>query len=1540
MADGPFTRSRALEEQIATVFSRLDALAEHDTAQESRLSKIDVLADNLAAFQTVMADLVVKVSKLEPPAPQPALLPLPTSPPPTTPLTPPPCISTPPSHPSHTSARTPKLEIPLFSGDRVCDWIFQIEHFFTYHNTPDEQKLSIAAFYMTGDGLQWYHWMHATNQLTTWDAFTKQAELRFGPSTFINHEAQLYKLKQRSTVADYLREFEGLSTRITGLSHTNLLNCFISGLREDIQRELNILKPLNLHDAMGLARLIEDKCNAARPSFARPSLPKPPPAPPQHVQASGRPPPLPIKRLTPAEMANRREKGLCFNCDATFTPGHRCRPPQFLCLMIEGDSNDGVELEDAPTPELIDASTPEDLTEAHEAPCISFHALTGHLVPSTLKLAGTILGHAVVVLIDSGSTNNFIQARLASHLGLTVQPSPHLRVTVGNGDSVDCSGACFQVPLKIDQALFKVDLMLLPIYGADVVLGVQWMAKLGPVLFDYQHLWMEIESDGSRIRFQGLHQPQLQSISAARLTKPIHHNDAPHYFQLTVTNHSVEPSPKIGSDAPAIFKSQLEALLTSFGSVFSSTMGLPPPRATDHRIPLLPAKAPVNVRPYRYPHFQKSEIEKLVSEMLATGVIRPSTSPYSSPVLLVKKKDGSWRFCVDYRALNAITVRDRFPIPTVDELLDELAGATIFSKLDLRAGYHQIRIHPPDIEKTAFRTHEGHYEFLVMPFGLSNAPSTFQALMNSVFKGLLRRYVLVFFDDILIFSKSWEEHLEHLHQVLTVLHSNSLFAKLTKCEFGCTEIGYLGHTISGRGVAVDQDKIAAIKDWPLPTSVKNLRGFLGLTGYYRRFVPRYSSIAAPLTALLRKDAFIWTEAATTAFEKLKDALIHTSTLALPDFAAPFVVQTDASGTGIGAVLLQHRRPLAYFSKQLTDRLRSSSTYAREMYAITEAIKKWRQYLLGRHFTVETDHQSLRALIHQTIQTPEQQRWLTKLLGFDFDIVHKPGVVNGPADALSRIPAASFSALTATSSPIAAIWDALRQSFKSTTASSTLFQEVQTHPESHPHFSIRDGLLFYKGRAYVPPESALHRLLLTEFHNSPLGGHAGAQRTLARLASVFYWPGLRREVQEFVAACHLCQSVKPFTRAPQGLLQPLPIPGKVWDSISMDFITHLPPSSGKSTIMVVVDRLSKHGHFSALGPSFSAPQVAEVFLRDVVKLHGVPSHIVSDRDPIFMSSFWRELFKLQGTVLAMSSAYHPQTDGQTEVLNRYLEDYLRCFVADQPRQWLRYLPWAEWHYNTAWHSAIRMTPYEAVFGRAPPSLLDYVAGSTSVAAVDTLLTERSQILSTLRSNLIRAQNRMSTQANAHRTDVSFNVGDWVFLKLQPYRQSSLPSHHHTTKLSRRFFGPFRVSERIGAVAYRLELPDTARIHNVFHVSNLKLCRGDPSGQHFGLPDRFVDQQPVMQPSRCIRTRLILRQGQPIQQFLIQWDQRPVEEATWEDANTLQAEFPTFHLEDKVSFGGEAIDANIDDSGVNSTNNGEPTRSSRIRRRPAHLADFIA
>jgi hypothetical protein len=940
-------------------------------------------------------------------------------------------------------------------------------------------------------------------------------------------------------------------------------------------------------------------------------------------------------------------------------------------------------------------------------------------------------------------------------------------------------------------------------------------------------------------------------------------------------------------------KAALQQLLHLYQDVFIPLVGLPPSRSHDHTIPLKEGAQPVNLRPYRYSSLQKDTVEGLISEMLEAGTVQPSHSPFASPVVLVKKKDLSWRLCIDYRALNRLTIKNKFPIPLIEELLEELTGASVFSKIDLRSGYHQIRMNSGDIHKTAFRTHNGHYEFLVMPFGLTNAPATFQSLMNEVFRAYLRKFVLVFFDDILIYSKSYTQHQAHLQTVFELLRSHQLVAKESKCVFCDDRVEYLGHIISKEGVATDPEKLQAIKNWPLPQSIKQLRGFLGLTGYYRKFIRSYGIICRPLTRLLKKDAVGWDQEATVAFEALKKEMMNPPVLALPDLSKIFIVETDASGAGIGAVLMQEGHPIAFISKALGPRQQSLSTYEREMLAIIMAVHKWKQYLWGRSFKIRTDHVSLKYLLDQKLSFPSQHLWLTKLLGFDYEIEFRSGRENIAADALSRISSNELHTLTL-STIEAPVLDNIKQSWQEDNKIQAIIQDLIKDPATHPHYKWSNNYLFRKGKLVVGHNPTLQHQLISMYHDTSLGGHSGSTVTTARLAIMFYWRKQQKQVRQYVRECPTCQRCKTENVASPGLLQPLPVPTAPFTDISMDFITNLPKSEGKEVIFVVVDRFSKYAHFMALSHPYSATTVAKTFMNSVYKLHGMPATIVSDRDTIFLSKFWKELFALQGVNLHYSTAYHPQSDGQTEVVNRCIEGYLRCMTGDNPSQWCKWLALCEWWYNTNFHTATKTTPYNILYGFNPPIHIPYFPKDSALEAVDHYLTTREQLLQTVKLNLTKAQNRMRQLANKKRSDRVLEVGDSVYLKLQTYKQRSILHPHH--KLAAKYYGPYTVIKKIGEVAYKLNLPSSSTIHPVFHVSLLKRSRGNRMVHH-SLPDS--PHEPLLQPQVIMDRRMVKRGTQAATQVLIHWKGLSPAEATWEFIDDVQLRFPTFNLEDKVT-----------------------------------------
>jgi hypothetical protein len=548
----------------------------------------------------------------------------------------------------------------------------------------------------------------------------------------------------------------------------------------------------------------------------------------------------------------------------------------------------------------------------------------------------------------------------------------------------------------------------------------------------------------------------------------------------------------------------LQSLLSKHQTVFSTPQGLPPSRGVhDHSIPLVPGSLPPNICPYHHPFAQKNEIEKMVQELLTVIVIRPSTSPNSYPVIMVLKKEGSWRMCPNFRALNKMTIKDKFPIPVIDDLLDDLSGTQFFTKLDLRSGYHQIRMKKADIPKTAFHTHEGHYEFLVMPFGLCNAPSTFQSLMNHVFCPFLCHFVLVFFDDILIYTKTWINHLTHVDQVLLLLSQHRLFPKQSKCAFGASEVEYLGHLVGKDGVKVDPKNIEAMQDWPHPKTLKILHGFFGLTGYYRKFVKNYGNIVAPLMDILKKNSFTWTPAAAQSFQTLKMTMCTTLVLALLDFTKNFVLECDASGKGIDAVLMQEGRPLAFTSKKLYERNLGKPICEKEMLAILHVVELWCPYLLGKRFQIKTDHQILKYFLEQCISSQEQQKWVTKLFGYDYEIIYKKGKDNVMADALSWKYEDKGSLFSL--SFIVPNWlQAVHQEWLQDPKSSHLIQQLQNKAQSPPGYSWLQDELRYKGCLYLSKKSKLKSTILSELHATPTAGHSGFTKTYDRVKRSFFW----------------------------------------------------------------------------------------------------------------------------------------------------------------------------------------------------------------------------------------------------------------------------------------------------------------------------------------------------------------------------------------------------------------------------------------------------
>lgn len=1181
---------------------------------------------------------------------------------------------------------------------------------------------------------------------------------------------------------------------------------------------------------------------------------------------------------------------------------------------------------------------------------------------------------AAVALMDSGASHVFVRQPYISSLGISAQPCQYPQVALADGASSAILGQCrikLRFPVGFTSTVTALVLPALP-EGVDIILGDEWQTAHSVVLDSEARTCLVRKgertftlsavsspdsaiSDGAKIMNYVCHRlaertsPFAHIISMHQAKKLIRAGAHSALFYVKADWVSTGPMPaatapahgssgtwmccpkacSAGSIPPAsatptpaaaglMQPARLRTLLDEYADVFQPPKGLPPDRGVDHTIPTVPHR-PIFRNLYRMSKPEQDECRRQVADLLEKGFIRPSISPYGAPVLFVAKKDGSLRMVIDYRALNAVTIRNRYPLPRIDDMIDRMAGKTIFSSLDLHSGYHQIAIKPEDIPLTAFNTPFGHYEFLTLPFGLSNSGASFQALMDRIFAPYLNKWLLVYIDDIAIMSNSPEEHEQHLRTVFDLLRLHKLQVRRDKCEFNQPELVYLGHIVGRAGVRMDPRKIEAVRAWPTPTSATELRQFLGLTNYFRRFIQGYSSLVAPLIALLKDGITFsdeWCSRHDQAFQAVRRAVTSAPVLTLPVQDQPFELVCDASLLGTGAVLLQGGRPVAFRSAKFSPAERNYTTGDQEFLAVFQALKEWRCYCEGADLTIVSDHAPLQYLQSQANLSRRQARWMEYLSRFHHKWEYRPGRTN-VADPLSRSPLLSAivaNILTrrqqaaaradpvvpahtagpgpgadepqrpaapadeqstarpsadrrkrhkpAPSSTVASPPSDRRESGSSEFEPSLLFPTIKAGYEADDWFlnkrhtrklRLGDNGLWYRRSAtdrdqvVIPNSTAIKRQILYEFHDAPSAGHPGRERTKELVSRCFWWPAWSKDVEDYVANCDSCQRNKPRNTKPTGLLQPLPIPTEPWESMAMDFITKLPSTSdGYDSIAVMVDRLTKMVHLVPTTTTVTAEGVADLLCSHVIKHHGLPQSIISDRDSKFTANFWRQLMKLLGTKHRLSTAYHPQTDGQTERMNRTLEDMLRHYISPSLRDWATHLPLAEFAINNAKHASTGETPFYLNYGRHPASPLTRQfltdAGRpparTDVPAAQEFVARMQENLAKARTSLQAAQQRQKTLYDKGRAPHSFEVGDQVLINT-----TNIHARKSARKLLPKWIGPFRIQSLVGPVAAELELPPNYRMHNVFHCSLLKPYRSEGSLKPLGLPFPSLDRAPA-------------------------------------------------------------------------------------------------
>ncbi|SPC65051.1 related to Gag-pol polyprotein [Ustilago sp. UG-2017b] len=925
------------------------------------------------------------------------------------------------------------------------------------------------------------------------------------------------------------------------------------------------------------------------------------------------------------------------------------------------------------------------------------------------------------------------------------------------------------------------------------------------------------------------------------------------------------------------------------------------PHHTEHdlHLELLEGSKPPQGPLYLKGPREMSELRKYLDENLEKGFIRPSKSLARSPVLFVPKKDGGLRLCVDYRGLNEITVKNRAPLPLIEEQLFLLRKARIYTKLDLRAAYNLIQIAKGDEWKTAFGTQLGLYEYLVMPFGLANAPAHFQSFINDIFRDIIGVYVVVYLDDFLIFSDTEEAHVKHVTEVLTRLRSNRLFAKLSKCEFHTKTVEFLGYIIKQTGIEMDPGKVRTVKEWPMPESIHDIQRFLGFANFYRRFIAHFARIAKPLTSLVkpteRFKKFELPEEAQQAFHQLIQAFTSAGVLQHFDYHLPTRLETDASDFAIAGVLKQEHEqrwhPVAYYSRKMSSAERKYEIHDKELLAVVACLTQWRHMLAGlpSQLVILTDHEALKYFKSQRRITGRQARWAVLLADFDFILQYRPGDKGGEPDALTRradmqpageeqehnvrqllSPRVFRETGDHDSTLVAPMLSMESIASKGLKDLVRIFQPLdQELREIHlkKPFEIKDDLWYSGGRLVIPKVTMpgrtnnrhsrsarevdgqslsiehLRFMVMTQCHDGITAGHVGRDATIKAAQRHYWWPSMTAWIADYVASCPVCARYKAPRHRPYGLLQPLATPDRPWGSISLDFIEGLPPSRKQ-----------------------------------------------------FISGAWKAFAEQMGVKHSLSTAYHPQTDGQTERVNQVVEQYLRMYCNYEQDDWADLLDTAAFVYNNTVHNSIGVSPFFACYGWNPKAHPD-IPQRLGVNDPDRFeyLIDGKERCKYLQEQIREAQRRTVDQYNRKHKDIEFKVGDMVYINCRNWK-----TRQPTPKLDTRFTGPYPVQERVGRRAYRITLPANLRVHDVFHVSMLEPARTSSLAQRAeqptipSLPDEDLDFE--------VEALIDKRSHLGVIEYKVLWRGYSEEAASWEPVSNLNC--PDLIQEYEVSEGGRS------------------------------------
>lgn len=1085
-----------------------------------------------------------------------------------------------------------------------------------------------------------------------------------------------------------------------------------------------------------------------------------------------------------------------------------------------------------------------------------------------------------MAMIDSGAMGNFMSQRFVKSNGIATQEKNdgYELIAVDGSSLPDVDSETIPLPLAIQQHHEEIVFDVLDTASHDIVLGMPWLEKHNPVI-DWTTGVLRFTRCDCVIDINPIRQlctaMEETTRSFARMANGIVPTDGQkghvNTADTAVRNQAgQQASVNRGSNAPL----EIPREYLQWKRLFEEEEGLaalPKHRPWDHKIPLQPgAKIPFGPLYAQSEKALKSQDEWL-KKMLSKRWIRKSTSPAASPSMSVPKPGtDKLRQVQDYRALNELTVKNRYPLPNIEESQDRLKGAQWFTKIDLRDAFYGIRMAEGEEWKTAFRTRYGLYEFQVMPMGLTNAPASCQDLVNETLRDLLDVTVIAYMDDILIYTKGGlQQHIKDVQEVFKRLSTVDFKTAPEKCSFHQKEVKFLGFIIGTEGIRVDPEKIQSILEWPTPANVKDVQSFLGLANYLRKFIPNYSAIARPLTQLTQKDKqFHWKPEHEKQFQLLKTQMTKTPLLRIFDTTKPLRIETDASDYAIGACLTQQYskdfHPVAYYSRQLSPAEQNYDIHDKELLAIVASLRHWKIYCEGApNLTVLSDHKNLTYFLTTKELTRRQARWSEMLGQYKFTILYTPGRENARADALSRRPD-----YLEGKEPIS---HAILKQNKDGTLSSNpqefnttlriLRDEKEEFPIEHGKFKV--------------PESRQQQCI-QDHHDHPTHGHPGVAKTLQLIRRRFAFPNMRTQVATYIKRCTSCQQNKSSRHAKYGNLQFSAPPVESWEEVTMDFITKLPPSqelhSGViyDSILVMVDRLTKYTHFVPCKATLTAEQLGFLVLDRLIRYHGIPAKIISDRDKLFTSAYWRTLVAQMGIHHKLSTAFHPETDGQTERANQTLEAYLRHYVNNAQDNWVSLLPMAQLALNNHASETTKMTPFLANYGKDVPLFRD-ARPNPNADIAHANVTRLRELHSHIADHITLSQSRVATSRyKSRKNGPQLKEGDKVYLLTK-----NLKTRKRSKKLDHVKVGPFLIAERKSEVSYRLQLPSDARIHPVFHISLL-----EPADPLTPLQETFNFEP--QEEDTFIVEKLLARKGQ---RYLVRWKDYPPEEDTWETAETL-------------------------------------------------------